>query len=306
MGFHVGIRVAKLPRKHLRGDRPAINGSLTISVLTPLTKGLPGGGPNPFWAPCGGANRLIAQRFRPRGRPSKPGGSVPRLRPDPARAAFRLGAFVLAMALPAGAPAQTSPPAIPENGTFDPPGGQGVLDPEGAEQSSPLIRRNAPTFGNPPASGAGKTGFDSTGARRKLQSAIGQKEGRGQPLPRVVTTPTAPVQRLPPAAAPPPVLPDDPVVVSAMPPPQAPPRARPKPKPPELDPYAPLGIRAGSFILRPAIDITGGYDSNPARNSRPEGSPFYVIAPELQAKSDWERHELRARIRGSYEGYTEQ
>ena len=74
----------------------------------------------------------------------------------------------------------------------------------------------------------------------------------------------------------------------------------------QIDPYEPLGIRAGAFILRPAIDLSTGYDSNPGRDSTPKGSPFYIVAPELQATSDWQRHEFRAKIRGSYDGYTEQ
>ena len=44
-----------------------------------------------------------------------------------APAAVGLGAFVAAVILAAGALAQTSPPAFPDNGAFDPPGGQGVL-----------------------------------------------------------------------------------------------------------------------------------------------------------------------------------
>jgi hypothetical protein len=89
-------------------------------------------------------------------------------------------------------------------------------------------------------------------------------------------------------------------------PPYAPAYApKPKPKQPEIDPYEPLGIRAGSFILRPAIDLSVGHDSNPDRDPRPRGSPFYTVAPELQAKSDWDRHELRANLRGSYTGYTQ-
>jgi hypothetical protein len=228
---------------------------------------------------------------------------VPRLRPDRARLAFGLGAFA-AMALATGALAQGAVNAFPENGTFDPPRGQGVLKPEGGDEPSPLIPRSAATFGNPPAHGAGKTGFDSTNARRKIRAAVNKKKER-QPLPRVVTTPITPVQRLPQAAGQPSVLPADPLTTGAIAPSSVPPPARRKPKQPEIDPYEPLGIRAGAFILRPAIEVTGGYDSNPGRNTRPDGSPLYVIAPELQVKSDWERHEFRANLRGNYTGYTE-
>ncbi|HET7679330.1 MAG TPA: outer membrane beta-barrel protein [Xanthobacteraceae bacterium] len=230
---------------------------------------------------------------------------MPRLCPDRAPAAFGLGAFLAAMTLAAGALAQTSPPAFPENGSFDPPGGQGVLIPEDGGEAPSLMPRNVPTFGNPPAHGASKTGFDSTNARRKIQSSVERKNER-QPLPRVVTTQITPVQRLPPTPVVLPARPADPDTTASIAPPYAPTQARPKPKQPAIDPYEPLGIRAGSFLLRPAIDLSFGYDSNPGRDATPKGSPFYVVAPELQAKSDWERHEFRAKIRGSYDGYTEQ
>ena len=35
----------------------------------------------------------------------------------------------------------------------------------------------------------------------------------------------------------------------------------------------------------------------------PRGSPFYVVAPEFVAFSDWERHALVADLRGSFTGY---
>ena len=232
---------------------------------------------------------------------------MPRLRPDRARMAFGLGVLFAATVLGAGARAQTAPDATRDHSIFDPPNGQGVLNPESSDEPPPLMLKNRPTFGNPPAFGAGKTGFDSTSARRKIQAAVDKKKER-QPLPRPVATQITPVRRLPAAPVLPPALPADPVTTASVGPPYAPPYAPPargKPKPPGLDPYEPLGIRAGSFILRPAIDVSGGYDSNPGRDVKPQGSWFYVVAPELQAKSDWERHEFRAKLRGSYTGYTE-
>jgi len=32
------------------------------------------------------------------------------------------------------------------------------------------------------------------------------------------------------------------------------------------DPYAPLGVLAGGFVLFPAVELIGGYDTNPARS----------------------------------------
>ncbi len=70
------------------------------------------------------------------------------------------------------------------------------------------------------------------------------------------------------------------------------------------DPYAPLGVHAGAFTLYPAVELIGGYDTNPSRSNGGSGAKLYSIAPELQAQSNWSRHELRADLRGSYTGYS--
>jgi len=72
----------------------------------------------------------------------------------------------------------------------------------------------------------------------------------------------------------------------------------------EGDPYDPLGIRAGAFDLYPAIELYGGYDSNPgARPSGGSGSSLLTVAPELRVQSRWSRHELKADLRGTYTAY---
>ena len=70
------------------------------------------------------------------------------------------------------------------------------------------------------------------------------------------------------------------------------------------DPYAPLGVRAGAFTLFPAIELIGGYDTNPGRVPGGQGASLYTVAPELQVQSNWSRHELKADLRGSYTGYS--
>jgi hypothetical protein len=70
------------------------------------------------------------------------------------------------------------------------------------------------------------------------------------------------------------------------------------------DPYAPLGLRAGSFLLYPAIELSTGYDTNPGHVPGGAGAPFFVVAPELQVRSDWDRHSLTANIVGTYTDYT--
>jgi hypothetical protein len=70
------------------------------------------------------------------------------------------------------------------------------------------------------------------------------------------------------------------------------------------DPYAPLGLRAGSFLLYPALELSTGYDTNPGHVPGGAASPFFVVAPELQVRSDWDRHSLTANIVGTYTDYT--
>jgi hypothetical protein len=86
----------------------------------------------------------------------------------------------------------------------------------------------------------------------------------------------------------------------AAPNPSVPPRRKPAA---DADPFDPLGVRLGAFLLRPAIDMFTGYDSNPARIPGGRGSALLIVAPELQLQSDWTRHELTAVIRGTYNDY---
>ena len=69
------------------------------------------------------------------------------------------------------------------------------------------------------------------------------------------------------------------------------------------DPYAPLGMRAGSFLLYPAVELSAGYNSNPEAVPRGPSSSLFVVAPELQVQSDWSRHSLTANIQGTYDEY---
>jgi hypothetical protein len=71
----------------------------------------------------------------------------------------------------------------------------------------------------------------------------------------------------------------------------------------EDDPFAPTGIHVGAFNVRPAIELTGGYDTNPSRSPGGKPSWFGVVAPEVLVNSNWARHELTASLRGSYSAY---
>lgn len=71
----------------------------------------------------------------------------------------------------------------------------------------------------------------------------------------------------------------------------------------EGDPYAPLGMRAGSFLLYPAVELSAGYNSNPENVPHGPPSSLFVVAPELQVQSDWSRNSLTADIKGTYNEY---
>src|SRR4029077_19167331 len=68
--------------------------------------------------------------------------------------------------------------------------------------------------------------------------------------------------------------------------------------------YSPLGIRGGSLIFFPAVELSAAYSSNPQSIPHGPGSPYFVVAPELLVQSDWSRHALTATIAGSYTDYT--
>ena len=70
------------------------------------------------------------------------------------------------------------------------------------------------------------------------------------------------------------------------------------------DPFGAVGDYAGSFLIKSAVELYGGYDTNPGRLPEPHGSPLYMVAPEFLAVSNWERHALVADLRGSFTGYT--
>src|SRR5690606_20147050 len=71
----------------------------------------------------------------------------------------------------------------------------------------------------------------------------------------------------------------------------------------EEDPFGPVGVYAGSFLYKPAVEVSGGYNSNPGQRQNQRGSTFQKVAPELSLRSDWSRHEVSADLKGSYIWY---
>ncbi len=71
----------------------------------------------------------------------------------------------------------------------------------------------------------------------------------------------------------------------------------------EDDPFGQVGFYAGTMLVKTAVELIGGYDTNPARVTNGKGGAFYKVAPELLATSDWSRHALNVELRGAYTGY---
>jgi len=235
-----------------------------------------------------------------------------------AGAAALLGALIGAHAL-----AQADPPEAAEGLRA---GIDEDLPDRGGERVEPA-RRGDPApgrvrkYGRPPGSGAGRTGFISTnvprpkpkpgakqaqdieselapgpGAEPDAGAAARRKKAAVRPGKAQGGNPAA----APSGKVPAPVGAGRPNAKEGI----AGPNVRLPRKPVvEEDPFAPVGIRAGAFLLRPALELTTGYDSDPARSSGGRGSSLVIVAPELKVNSDWERHELTANLRGSYADY---
>ena len=72
---------------------------------------------------------------------------------------------------------------------------------------------------------------------------------------------------------------------------------------PAQDAFEPIGLRISTFIVKPSIEITRGFDSNPKRLPGSSGSAFTVVEPTLQVRSDWSRGSYGFNLRGSYTEY---
>jgi len=188
-------------------------------------------------------------------------------------------------------------------------------DPTDSRLFQPLIdgdirnpqRFRRPQYGHGPAFGASTTGFDSSNQRVKRRAQQDTQRRR-----------EIEAQSAPPVVAP---VPDRTVHPLFQPVPTTVARARalsrnggaPEvtgeiPRPVrrhyvEDDPFGPVGIRAGSLILRPAVEVYAGHNSNPPQAQNPTGSALQTVAPELQIKSDWSRHEFTADLKGKYTWY---
>lgn len=153
-------------------------------------------------------------------------------------------------------------------------------------------------------SSAGTTGFDSSNARKKKAAKKAKAASQKPPLLSPAENDAArQIARGPQQLYRRSIVPQDPAAVTGTVPPLVivPVHRRP---PPFVDPYAPIGVRAGSLLLFPAIELIGGYDSNPLRRKSGPSSGVLLFSPELLVQSQWRRHELKAELRGSYLAYS--
>jgi hypothetical protein len=185
--------------------------------------------------------------------------------------------------------------------------GQPVGDERLRDKDAPAPSRigHIPTYGLPAASGASDSGFDSLNrTRRKPKFYPGQT--RPKPPGPGTPAPVAQGQAMSNGRVRLSILPSETAHKPPIPPAMAgtvdgqPPRKRLKV---DDDPFGPVGDYAGSFLIKGAVELRGGYDTNPGRLPTPLGAPFWVVAPEFLAVSDWERHALVADLRGSFTGY---
>jgi hypothetical protein len=173
--------------------------------------------------------------------------------------------------------------------------------PGGNATRAPSRIGNTPTYGLPAASGASDSGFDTLNRTRKKPKLYpGQAKPKPSPGPGSPPPGNTPLKlrlSIPPSesANKPPIPPAMAGTVVGQPP-----RKRLKP---DDDPFGAVGDYVGGFLVKTAVEISGGYDTNPGRLPTPQGLPFYVVAPEFLAVSDWERHALVADLKGSFTGY---
>ncbi|MET4067750.1 hypothetical protein ABID58_002545 [Bradyrhizobium sp. S3.2.6] len=175
------------------------------------------------------------------------------------------------------------------------------------ERPAPSRIGQVPTYGLPAANGASSSGYDSLNRKRQQPRLY-----PGQPKPKKPTGPGSPVPSITPTRSPlgaPRIAPPPSETANKTPVPPA--MAGTVPGQPQRrrlkiddDAFGAVGDYAGSFLIKGGLELSTGYDTNPARLQKPVGSPVYVVAPDLLVMSDWERHALVADLRGSFSGYT--
>ena len=230
--------------------------------------------------------------------------------PGPAaRIRVCLLAAVCAVAVGVDANAQIAPP------NADPLAPKLSTDPRNPPTFQKFTRPELTPLGPPanftsPPSAAGDTGFDATNSKKAKAKAQAKTKSKTPASAPATALGTAPAPAISPYQKP---LPDSAKAAMAAAPGEPPvqivspirrkPTTRKAHTEPD-DPYAPLGVHTGGFTLFPAIELIGGYNTNPGQAPDGKGAAIYTVAPELLAQSNWSRHELKAELRGSYNGFS--
>jgi hypothetical protein len=181
-----------------------------------------------------------------------------------------------------------------------------------------------PTFEAPAAAGAKAIGFDSLNRKKRpprrrpgvsatvvpavSPTLVQAASPRGAPAEPAVVRPIQITPVIVPVVPPPPPLPSAATAHRARLAPSIMGTVEGQPYRRRLrvddDPFGPAGFYRGSMLVKPAVELWTGYDTNPARVIGGKGSWLYMVAPELLVTSDWERHSLIADLRGSFTGYS--
>lgn len=72
-----------------------------------------------------------------------------------------------------------------------------------------------------------------------------------------------------------------------------------------IEPFDPVGIRIGSFVLFPEAEISGAYYSNVFRSPNPSGDWAANVISSARLVSNWSRHALEFRYMGDLSFFTE-
>jgi hypothetical protein len=193
-------------------------------------------------------------------------------------------------------PGPPSPPAPPD---------PNQVKPRMSEQAAPSRIGRVPTYGLPAASGASESGYDSFNRKRKKPKYY-PGQARPKPPPGPGSLSPQPQPQTAAGQLRPSMPPSDTANKQPLPPGMAgtvagqPQRRRLKL---DDDPFGAVGDYAGSFLIKSAVELSGGYDTNPGRIFEPHGLPVFLVAPEFLAVSNWERHAIIADLRGSFTFY---
>ena len=71
------------------------------------------------------------------------------------------------------------------------------------------------------------------------------------------------------------------------------------------EPYDPIGMRIGSFVLFPEAELGGSWYSNVLRSSAPQSDYAFDFRPSARLVSDWKRHALEFRAASTLSFFNE-